>query len=209
MIRFRWMSVLFLVGGISAILLHFINKHVEGFPEEVMLVFLPADYFWHELQGEAGRGMLNKLVGNVAVFGILAGLEGALVGVILDLYSFSRQSALNRRVKYLRGGTDKMDLAFQRRVLEILTRHDPGGLIKRGAAKDSYASEAEMILKRLTKLGSPRGLRKFCRQRFRAKFGWRVAGNFKEYDSLAAQIWSAYGRQQSLDRQELSVSKGL
>ncbi len=206
--RFRWTTVLFLVGGISAILLHFINKHVEGFPEEVMLVFRPADYLWHELQNEAGRGILRKIIGNIAVFGMLAAAQGALIGLILDLYQSSRRLSLDQRVKHLRRGTDKMDLAFKRRVLEILTKYDPAGLIKLGSAQDAYTSQADMILARLNKLRSPQSLRKFCRQQFRRTLG-RHAGKFKEYDSLAKEIWTAYRRQLSFDRREGPVSKGL
>ncbi len=205
--RFRWTTVLFLVGGISAILLHFISR-IEGFPEKVMYVFRPADYLWHELQNEAGRGILRKIIGNIAFFGMLAAAQGALIGLILDLYKASRRLALDQRVKHLRRGTDKIDLALRRRVLEILTKYDPAGLIKLGSAQDAYTSQVDMILARLNKLRSPQSLRKFCRQRFRRELG-RHAGKFKEYDSLAKEIWTAYRRQQSFDRREEPVSKGL
>ncbi|MCK4850391.1 MAG: hypothetical protein KAT11_03515 [Phycisphaerae bacterium] len=207
MTRFRWTTALFLVGGISAILLHFISK-VEGFPEEVMYVFLPADYLWRELQNEAGRGILRKIIGNVAFFGMLAAAQGALIGLILDLYKSSQRLALDQRVKHLRRGTDKIDLALRRRVLEILTKYDPAGLIKLGSAKDAYTSQADMILARMNKLRSPQSLRKFCRQRFRRELG-RQAGKFKEYDSLAKEIWTAYRQQLSLGKREAPVSKGL
>ena len=208
MTRLRWTTALFLVGAISAILLFFFSR-IEGFPEEVMYIYFPADYFWRELQNEAGKGILGKIIGNVAVFGLLAGAEGALIGLLLDLRTAGGQDILNRRVRHLRRGTEKMDLALQRRVQEILTKHDPAGLIKRGEEKGAYASQTKMILKRLTKLGNARKLRKFCRQQFRRQFGWRATAGFKEYDSLAEQIWLAYSRQQSPDRQELPVSKGL
>lgn len=207
MTRFRWTTALFLVGGISAILLHFISK-VEGFPEEVMYVFLPADYLWNELQNEVRGGVLGKIISNVAVFGILAAAQGALIGLILDLYQSSRRLSLDQRVKHLRRGTDKMDLALRRRVLEILTKYDPAGLIKLGSAQDAYTSQADMILARLNKLRSPQSLRKFCRQQFRRELG-RHAGKFKEYDSLAKEIWTAYRRQLSFARREGPVSKGL
>ncbi len=207
MIRFRWTTVLFLVGGISAILLHFISR-VDGFPEEVMYVFLPADYLWNDLQGEVGRGILRKIIGNPAVFGMLAAAQGALIGLILDLYQSSRRLSLDQRVKHLRRGTDKIDLAVRRRVLEILTKYDPAGLIKLGSAQDAYTSQADMILARLNKLRSPQSLRKFCRQQFRRELG-RHAGKFKEYDSLAKEIWTAYQRQLSFDRHDGPVSKGL
>ena len=48
--RFQWTTVLFLVGGVSAILLYFVDENVRGFPEEVMYIFVPADYIWNELQ---------------------------------------------------------------------------------------------------------------------------------------------------------------
>ncbi|MCK4850640.1 MAG: hypothetical protein KAT11_04770, partial [Phycisphaerae bacterium] len=80
MTRLRWTTALFLVGGISAILLHFISK-VEGFPKEVMLVFRPADYVRQELQSEVGGGILGKIIGNVAFFGMLAAVQGALIGL--------------------------------------------------------------------------------------------------------------------------------
>ncbi len=207
MTRLRWTTALFLVGGISAILLHFISK-VEGFPKEVMLVFRPADYVRQELQSEVGGGILGKIIGNVAFFGMLAAVQGALIGLILDLYKSSQRLALDQRVKHLRRGTDKIDLALRRRVLEILTKYDPAGLIKLGSAKDAYTSQADMILARMNKLRSPQSLRKFCRQRFRRELG-RQAGKFKEYDSLAKEIWTAYRQQLSLGKREAPVSKGL
>ena len=210
MLRLRWTTVLFIVGAISSILLYFACG-IRGFPEEVMYIYFPADYFWHELQNEARDGILilRKIISNVAVFGLLAGVQGALIGLIMDLRTAGGKSILDHRVRHLRRGTEKIDVAFQRRVQEILTKHDPGGLIKRGEEKDAYATQTTMILKRITKLGSARSLRKFCHQQFRHQFGFRAAHSFKEYDSLASQIWTAYGRQQSPDRQELPVSKGL
>ena len=102
-----------------------------------------------------------------------------------------------------------MDRAFHRRVLEILAKHDPAGLIKGGQTKYAYASEAEMILSKLHKLRSARGLEKFCQQRFRQQFGRRATSGFKEYGSLAEDIWLAYSRQISVASGERPVSKGL
>jgi len=209
MTRLRWTTALFLVGGISAVLLYFINKHVEGFPQEVMLVYFPANYVWDELQKEASGGILGKIISNVAVFGLLAGAEGALLGLLLDLRSAGQRVTLNVRVKRLRRGTNKMDLAFKRRVLEILTKHDPAGLIKAGSDNEAYTGQAEMILRKLAKFRSSRKLREFCRQSFRREFGRRVAGEFKKYNSLAEQIWLAYHRQLSPAGRDAPVSKGL
>jgi len=208
MTRLRWTTALFLVGGISAILLYFISE-VKGFPQEVMLVFFPANYVWDELQKEASGGILGKIISNVAVFGLLAGAEGALLGLLLDFRTAGQRATLNLRVKRLRRGTDKMDLAFKRRVLEILTKHDPAGLIKAGSDNKAYTPQADMILRRLAKFGSSRKLREFCRQSFRREFGRRIAGKFKKYNSLAEQIWLAYHRQLSPAGHEAPVSKGL
>ncbi len=208
MTRLRWTTVLFLVGGISAILLHFISK-VEGFPQEVMYVFLPADYVWDELKKEAGGGILGKIIGNVAVFGLLAGAQGALLGLLLDFRTAGQRATLNLRVKRLRRSTDTMDLAFKRRVLEILTKYDPAGLIKLGSDNDAYTPQADIILRKITKLGSARKLRKFCQQSFHREFGGRVAGKFKKYNSLSEQIWLAYRRQLSPTGQAPPTSEGL
>ena len=207
MARLRWTNTLFLVGSISAILLYFISR-IEGFPEKAMLVFFPADYFWRELQSLAGRRIFGKIVSNVAVFGLLAGAEGALIGLMLDFYQASRRLSLDRRVKYLRRSEKKMDLAFKRRVQELLRKHDPAGLVKAGQVEKAYDSEADVILGRLRKLRSVRGLRKFCRRQFRREFGPQ-AGEFKEYDSLAKEIWASYLRQRSGASREGPFSKGL
>ncbi len=206
--RFRWTTALFIVGGISAILLYIVKENVRSFPEEVMHIFVLANYIWLELQKEAGRGVLRKIISNVAVFGVLAAAQGALIGLILDLYQSSRRATLNMRVKHLRRDTKTMDLAFQRRVQEILSKYDPAGLIKLGSEQDAYTSQATMILAKINKLRSPQSLRKFCRQKFKIQLG-RHAGKFKQYDSLAKDIWTAYRRQLSLDKQDGPLNQGL
>ena len=206
--RFQWTTVLFLFGGVSAILLFFVDENVRGFPEEVMYIFVLAKYVWQELQYEIRGGLLGKLVSNVAVFGVLAAAQGALVGLILDLYRSSRRVSLDQRVRNLRRSASKMDLAFKRRVQEILVKHDPAGLIKLGADENAYTSQTNMILAKITKLRSPQSLQKFCQRGFSSQLG-RQAGKFKGYDSLAEEIWAAYLRQQSLDRGDGPVRQGL
>lgn len=206
--RYRWTSILFIVGGVSAILLYLIKTGVRNFPEELMYPFFPADYIWNELQGEIRGGFFGKLISNVLVFGILAAAQGALTGLILDLYQRSRGASLDHRVKYLRRSAGKPDLAFQRSVLGILARYDPAGLIKLGLEQDAYTAQADMILTRINKLNGAHSLRKFCKREFRSKLG-RRAGKFKQYDSLAKEIWAAYGRQQSPERRSGPTGQGL
>ena len=129
--RFQWTTALFLVCGISAVLLHFV-RDVQGFPREVMYFFVLADYIWHELQREVSRGIARTIISNVAVFGILAAAQGALIGLILDLYRSSRRASLKERISRLGYNAQKTNLAFKRRVQEIVTRYDPAGLIKLG-----------------------------------------------------------------------------
>lgn len=207
MVRLKWTNTLFLTGSISAILLYFFSR-IDGFPKEVMVVFFPADYFWLELRDAASRGMLRKVISNVAVFGLLAGAEGALIGLMLDFYQASRRLSLNRRVKYLRRSAGKMDLAFKRCVQELLTKHDPAGLVKAGQVEDAYGSEADVILVKLRRLRSGRGLGKFCRQHFRREFGSQVK-KFKEYDCLAKEIWASYLRHRSEAKREGPFTKGM
>ena len=205
--HFRWTTVLFMVAGISAILLHFISR-TQGFPQEVMYVFIPADYVWKELQNEVGKGILGNIISNVAVFGVLASVQGALIGLILDLYQNSRRVSLGQRVRNLRRDAKTMDLAFKRRVQEILTKYDPASLIKRGSEQDAYTSQTAMILARINKLRNPQSLRKFCQREFRKQLG-RHASKFRGYDSLAEEIWTAYRQQLSLDRHQGPIRQGL
>ncbi len=206
--RFRWTTALFIVGGISAILLYLVKENVKNFPEEVMYIFVLANYIWQELQNEIRGGFLGKLISNVAVFGVLAAAQGALIGLILDLYQSSQRASLNVRVKHLRRDTKTMDLAFRRRVQEILAKYDPASLIKLGSDQDAYTSQATMILAKINKLRSSQSLRKFCRREFRNQLG-RQAGKFKQYDSLAKDIWTAYRQQLALNKQAGPIRQGL
>lgn len=205
--RFQWTTALFLVCGISAVLLHFV-RDVQGFPREVMYFFVLADYIWHELQREVSRGIARTIISNVAVFGILAAAQGALIGLILDLYRSSRRASLKERISRLGYNAQKTNLAFKRRVQEIVTRYDPAGLIKLGLEQDAYAAQTDMILAKINKLRSPGKLEKFCRRVFGKQLG-RSAGKFKKYDSLANEIWTAYLQQQRPERRDAPVRQGL
>ncbi len=206
--RYRWTNLLFIFGGVSSILLYLIQENARSFPEEIMYIFLPADYLWNELQSEISGGFLGKVISNVAVFGILAAAQGALTGLILDLYNSSRSASLDHRVKYLRRSAEKMDIAFKRRVIEILTSYDPANLLKLGAEQDAYTAQADTILNKINHLQNHQSLRKFCKKEFKLQLG-RHAGKFKQYDALAKEIWTTYLRQKSLKRQEGPIGQGL
>ena len=197
--KYRWTGVLFLIGAISAIILYFMSK-LEDFPQQVMLVFWPAQYAWDELRGEFNVRIIRAIVGNVSVFGILAGLEGALAGLILDSYVASRRAALNWRLGRLPPRRAPLDLAMKRRVQEILAKYNPAGLSKEDTSGGGYAAQTKVIMAKLGKLGSPRKLSSFCRQEFPRQLGRKNTKAFKEYGPLAREIWKAYLRGQSEER---------
>ena len=60
--RFRWTTALFIVGGISAILLYIVKENVRSFPEEVMYLFVLDNYIWQALYMQfVSVGMLYRL----------------------------------------------------------------------------------------------------------------------------------------------------
>jgi len=208
MFRYRWTGTLLLVGGISAILLCFISK-VHGFPKDAMLVFWPANYVWHELQGEIQHYLLKRLVGNVAVFAVLAAAEGALAGMVLDFLIAARRVSLDLRVRRMRRDAQHRDPACKRRILEILTKYDPAGLAQSNAGQPAYHTQANAIMNNMSKLRGVKEVQRFCRQQLRRQFGSEALGKFDGYDPLATEIWQTYQRQQSTDRRPTPVSKGL
>ena len=206
--RFRCMGTLFLVFGMAAVLLHILSG-IRGFPQQIMLVFWPADYVRQQLRQELAQGVIRTVVSNVAVFGLLAGIEGGLLGLILDLYLSHRQEEIKRRVHglgYARGPTDR---AFTRRITEILAKYDPAGLLDSGSAEQGYGPEAKMILASLGKLRNAKALARFCQQRFRQAFGRKMVRAFHKYDSLAGDIWREYQRLLSSPRPRPPTSEGL
>ena len=174
-----------------------------------MLVFWPADYLWQYLRIEVGKGAVRTIVSNVAVFAILAGLEGAIVGFLLDLFLRYRRLALRHRVKYLSYSKDHVDLSFRRRVLEILNKYDPASLLTIATDKDVYRPEAELILSNLKHLGSAKGLQNFCRRHFKRHFGRHAVSSFKGLQALSEDIWSGYKQVRSSPRQATPTSHGV
>ena len=204
---FGWMGTLVVIGAIGAVALHFLSG-VRGFPEEVMLIFWPAEYVWTELQNAVGRGWIRGITSNVAFLGLLGGAEGGIVGVLVDLYFDYRRAVLRQKVKYLPYSKDLMDLAFRRRVQAIMAKYDPADLINSGSEED-YRPETELILSNLKKLGSARELHKFCRRSFQQHFSRDTARSFTEYESLADDIWADYQKLLSSPRRQPPVSTGM
>ena len=83
---FGWMGTLVVIFAIGAVALCLLNDNVTGFPKEALWIFWPAQYVWIQLQHTVGKGAIGKVVSNVAVFGLLGGAEGGIVGVIVDLH---------------------------------------------------------------------------------------------------------------------------
>jgi len=204
----RWISTLAIAGIIGAIAMNFLSQ-LRGFPQEAMLVFWPAEYVWGELQNAVGRGLIKTIVSNVAVFGLLGGVEGAIIGILMDSYTDFRRAALRRRVKYLPYSKDPIDLAFRKRVLEVLVKYDPAHLIESGSEEESYRPEAEIILANLKNLGSTKNLQKFCQRRFQQHFGRDTVRTFDKYESLAGDIWGDYQRLLSAPRRTPPSSEGM
>lgn len=208
MLRARWTVIMLLVGGISAVLLNYFRQ-IPGFPQDVMLVFWPAEYVWNELKIEAYGNVLRPLAENVAVFAVLASLQGALVGFLLDTFVASRRGSLDARVRGLRHTKDRMDPGFRRRVLAILGKYDPAGLAESEAGRAVYEPQMDTILVRLRKMRGASDVQKFCRQQFRRDFGGRALRGFGEYDSMAKEIWNAYRKQRSAGRGTAPARRGL
>ncbi|NIA07976.1 MAG: hypothetical protein GWP14_10170 [Actinobacteria bacterium] len=206
--RYRYTLILALVAAVAAILLYVI-KDTEGFPQSVMLVFWPADYVWQYLHTGIGKGVARTVIDNVAVFSILAGLEGALLGFLLDSLFAYRDAVLMRRVKFLYHDKDHIDLAFRRRVLEIIRKYDPAGLLTITTDEQVYSPEAELILANLKRLGSAKGLQKFCRQQFKHRYGRTAVSAFDKYEVLAGDIWAGYMQLHSSPRQAPPITPGV
>ena len=205
----RWISTLAIAGIIGAIVMNILSQRIRGFPQEAMLVFWPAEYVWGELKTEVGKGLLRTIVSNVAIFGLLGGVEGAIIGILIDLYTNFRQAALKRRVEYLPYSKDPINPAFRRRVLEVLVKYDPANLIESGSDEESYRPEAEIILTKLKNLGSAKNLQKFCQRQFRRHFGRDAVRTFDKYESLADNIWSDYEQLKASPRRPPPTSEGL
>lgn len=208
MLRPRWTLIFLLIGGISAVFLHYFSQ-IRGFPDEIRLVLWPADYVWSELKADVQDIPLRPLINNVGFFAFLASIQGALTGFLLDAFVASRRAALNVKVKHLRQHKHRLDPAFRRQVLDILGKYDPAGLVKSGSGRDGYEAQRDSILGRLRKMRSSSAIQKYCRQQFRKEFGWRTVRKFSQYDSLAEDIWQAYQRQHSAERHTAPVRRGL
>ena len=198
--KFRYTETLALVAAGAAVLLQ-LFKGIDGFPRQVALFFWPADYLWQYLRTEVAKGVIRTVVSNVAVFSILAALEGALLGFLLDSFLRYRRVILRRRVKYLSYSKDRVDLAFRRRVLEIVSKYDPAGLLTITTDGEIYRPEAELILGNLKHLGSAKGLQRFCRRHFKRHFGRRAVSAFDKYEDLSKDIWFGYKQLRSSPRQ--------
>jgi hypothetical protein len=206
--KFRCTVTLALVAAGAAVLLSLIRQ-AEWFPTQVMLIFWPADYLWQYLRTEVAKGTARTVVSNVAVFCILAALEGAIVGFLLDSFLHHRKISLRRRVKYLSYSKNHVDLAFRRRVLDIVIKYDPAGLLAITADKEVYRPETELILSNLNRLGSAKGLQKFCRRNFKRHFGRHAVAVFDKYEVLSKDIWAEYEKSQSLPRQAPPITPGV
>lgn len=205
---FGHMGLFVIIFAMAAIVVHFLSG-IKGFPDEVMLILWPAEYVWLHLQAEVGSGFIKTILSNVAVFGLLGGVQGGIVGILVDFYKIYRRAALRRRVEYLPYSKDTMDLAFRRRVLEVLVKYDPAGLISSGSTGESYRPEAELILANLKNQDSAKDLQRFCRRHFKRHFSRETAHAFGKYDSLAGDIWTEYQRLRSSPRRLPPTSTGL
>ena len=205
--KYRYTLALALVAVGLAILFSSVRR-MEGFPRELTLIFWPAEFAWQFLRNEVGKGTVRTVVSNVAVFSILAGLEGGLVGFLFDSFLHYRRVSLRHHVKYLSYSKDPVDLAFRRRVLEILCKYDPAGLLTVTTDQEVYRPEAELILSNLKHLSSAKGLQNFCRQHIQRHFGRSAARAFDSYEALARDIWSGYKQLRSSPRQVPPTSTG-
>ena len=205
--KYRSTITLALAAGIASVLLYFM-KGVDGFPQQIMLIFWPAQYVLDLLLLEVGKGTAGVIVGNVAVFAILAAIEGALVGFILDSFAAYRVAALTRRVKVMSYSKSPVDIAFRRRVLEVLAEYDPAGLLTITTDKQAYEPAVKMILGNRKRFHSAGGLKRFCRRTFRKLFGRHAVKGFDRYDDLAADIWTGYKQSRSAPRQAPPTSPG-
>ena len=206
--KYRCTITLALAAAIAAILLYFV-KDINGFPARIMVIFWPADYVWRYLCIEVGRGYIRTVLGNIGFFSILAGLQGALVGFLLDSFFIYRVSSLVRRIKGMSYSKDPLDSAFRRRVLEILVEYDPAGLLTITTDKQTYKPTSELILKNLKRFDRVKDLRKFCQKQFQRDFGREALRDFDRYEALAADIWTGYKQVRSSPRQVPPSSHGL
>lgn len=206
--KFRCTETFALVAAGLAVLLQ-IFEQVDDFPRQIGLLFWPADFLWQYLRIEVGKGAIRTVVGNVAVFSILAALEGALLGFLLDLFLRYRRLNLRHRVKYLSYSKNPMDLAFRRRVLEIVSKYDPARLLTMTADEEVYRPEAELILGSLKHLGSAKGLQRFCQKNFKRHFGRRAVSAFDQYKALSKDIWAGYKQVRSAPRQAPPTTHGV
>ena len=206
--RFSWMGTLIIIGTLGAIFLRSL-KGPADFPRNLTLIFWPAEFLQFHLQNAVGKGAIKTVVSNVAVFGLLGGIQGGIVGLCLDVFFDRRRAALRRRVTYLSYSKDPVDLAFRRSVLAIICKYDPAGLLTITTDKEVYRPEAELVLANLQHLGSAKGLQKFCQSKFRRHFGRGTVRALSDYKGLAEDIWTAYKKLRSSPRQIPPATMGL
>ena len=120
--KYRYTGSFALIAIVAAVFLYFV-KGAEDFPQRILVIFWPAEFIQEYLRTEVGKGNIRNLLGNVVAFSILVGIEGAIVGFLLDSFVYFRRSALRSRVKYLSYSKNPVDLAFRRRVLELISFH--------------------------------------------------------------------------------------
>ena len=81
-------------------------------------------------------------------------------------------------------------LRFHRDVTEILSRHDPVGLLRLGAPGDEYEPEVGTIIPRLKTANGPDDVRRIFQEEFMNCFGAEeIAGPESAYDTIAEEIW--------------------
>ena len=205
---FGWMGTLIIVGALGSIVFHSLGR-IDGFPDELTLVFWPAEFLWLQLQTAVSKGAIKTVVSNIAVLGLLGGVQGGIVGILLDLFFDRRRAAIRRRLTYLSYSKDPVDLAFRRSVLEIICKYDPAGLLTITTDEEVYRPEAELLLANLKHLDSATGLQKFCQRKFRSHFSRDTVRDFKDYKALAEDIWTAYKKLRSSPRQIPPATMGL
>ena len=206
--KYRYTGSFALIAIVAAVFLYFL-KGTEVFPRKILVIFWPAEFVQEQLRTEVGKGNIRNLLGNVSVFSILVGIEGAIVGFLLDSFVYFRRAALRRRVKYLSYSKDPVDLAFRRRVLELISKYDPAALFTITTDEDAYRPEAELILDNLKHMLTAGGLQRFCRRNFRRHFGRRAIKSFDRYDALARDIWSEYKQLRSSPRYAPPTTHGV
>ncbi len=74
-------------------------------------------------------------------------------------------------------------------IERLLIKHDPQGLLKMGAPKDEYSSEAEMIAVQLSDCKSAHDIKELIYAVFIIQFSFKTAGGIQNYWSIAHDIW--------------------